>query len=181
MKWNIRLATANDAQGIADIYAPIVRETHLSAEFDAPSTGEMRKRIAATLTTHPWLIAENEGVIGGYAYATQFRSRPAYQWCAEVSVYIHADCRRQGLALMLYRDLLDRIRDQGFRHAIAVIALPNPGSVALHEKIGFVPVGVLPGICHKLDRWYDIGWWRLALEPRNQSSPPRPICKIPQK
>jgi len=133
----------------------------------------MRRRIDTTQATHPWLVAERKGVISGYAYATSFRSRPAYQWTAEVSVYIHANFRRQGLAQRLYRELLDGLRAQGFRHAIAVIALPNPTSVAFHEQFGFVPVGIFPGICYKLERWYDIGWWRFALD--SSAAPPQPL------
>jgi len=160
---SLRIATPDDAPGITEIYAPIVRETHLSAEFEAPGVEEMRRRIESTLETHPWLVAQADGRIAGYAYATAFRSRPAYQWCAEVSVYIHEDYRRKGLAKKLYTDLLSRLRTNGFRHTIAVIALPNPPSVAMHEQMGFKPVGVFPGICHKLGRWYDIGWWRYSL------------------
>lgn len=159
----IRLATRDDAPGIAEIYAPIVRDTHLSAELEVPSVEEMRRRIESTIKTHPWLVAEADGRIAGYAYATTFRARLAYQWCAEVSVYIHEDFRRQGLGKKLYANLLDRLRAAEFRHAIAVIALPNPPSVAMHEQFGFVPVGVFPGLCFKLGRWYDIGWWRLGL------------------
>lgn len=161
---NIRLARGDDAEGVAAIYAPIVRETHLSAELEAPDAGEMRHRIESTLKTHPWLVAEQNGRIAGYAYATTFRARLAYQWCAEVSVYIHEEFRRQGLGYSLYSNLFDRLRAQKFRHAIAVIALPNPPSVAMHEQMGFVPVGVFPGLCFKLNRWYDIGWWRRALD-----------------
>jgi phosphinothricin acetyltransferase len=171
--WNIRLAQSSDAAGITDIYTPIVRDTHLSAELEPPDVEEMRRRVESTLQTHPWLVAEGDGGIVGYAYATSFRSRPAYQWTAEVSVYIRAGFRRHGLARRLYSELLDRLRDQGFRHAIAVIALPNPESVAFHEQFGFLPVGVFPGICHKLGRWYDIGWWRYALN--SSAAPPPPL------
>lgn len=178
IQWKIRLAHCGDAQAVADIYAPIVRETHLSAEFEPPDADEMRRRIESTLPIHPWLVAEHGGLIGGYAYATKFRTRPAYQWCAEVSVYIHEDCRRQGLGEILYRDLLGRIARQGFRHAIAVIALPNSPSVAFHEKLGFVHVGTFPGICHKLGRWYDIGWWRIVLaRETHPAGPIQPTAK----
>ena len=172
MSFAIRPATANDASAIADIYAPIVRETHLSAELDAPSADEMAARIAAP-TTHAWLVAGSGNRIAGYAYATQFRTRLAYQWCSETSVYIHADFRRTGVGRLLYADLLDRLRAANFRHAVAVIALPNPPSVAFHDKLGFVPVGVFPKICYKLGRWYDIGWWRLPLIA--DGGPPSPI------
>jgi L-amino acid N-acyltransferase YncA len=168
---NIRSAQPGDAAAIADIYAPIVRDTHLSAEFVPPDADEMGRRIEANRQTHPWLVADASGVIAGYAYAYPFRSRSAYQWCTEVSVYIHADYRRQGVARLLYEDLFTRLRDQRFRHAIAIIALPNPASVQFHVGMGFLPIGVFPGICHKLGRWYDIGWWRKPLDPGNTGAP----------
>lgn len=172
----IRSATPSDAPAIAEIYAPIVRESHLSAEFEPPDAQEMASRIVAP-TTFDWLVAEMEGRTAGYAYATQFRKRPAYQWCAEVSVYIHADFRQMGVGEALYRELHGRLLESGFRHSIAVIALPNGPSVAFHEKFGFVPVGVFPRICYKLDRWYDIGWWRYPLS----SDPGPPPIRSPRQ
>ncbi len=167
----IRLATPDDAESVAAIYAPIVRNTQLSAEFDVPSVDEMRKRIIDTLVTHPWLVAERGGEILGYAYATRFRDRPAYQWTAEVSVYIRPTDHRRGVARALYTSLFAGLRLQGFQQAIAVIALPNPPSVALHESMGFVPVGVFPSVCFKHGQWYDIGWWRLSLGPQADEPP----------
>ncbi|MDO8630372.1 MAG: N-acetyltransferase family protein, partial [Phycisphaerales bacterium] len=102
----IRLAKPDDAESVAAIYAPIVRDTHLSAEFDVPTPEEMRRRIADTLLTHPWLVAERGGEIIGYAYATSHRSRSAYQWIAEVSVYIRPTDHRRGVAQALYTRLL---------------------------------------------------------------------------
>ncbi len=159
----IRLAMADDAPAIAEIYSPIVRDTHLSAEFVVPDANEMAQRVAETNMTHPWLVAEVDGVIAGYAYATKFRSRPAYQWSAEVSVYVRPDCMRIGYARGLYTSLLACLRLQGFHQAIAVIALPNPASVALHEGLGYRPIGVFADICHKHERWYDIGWWGMTI------------------
>ncbi len=195
MTTRIRLAHPNDAPGVAAIYAPIVRDTHLSAEFATPTVADMRSRIVDTLATHPWLVAERDGEIVGFAYGTRFRTRPAYQWTAEVSVYIHAHCHRLGLGWALYTSLLECLRIQGFVHAIAVIALPNPPSVALHESLGFVQVGVFPSVCFKsvanppfgprterieatdhqercsVGRWYDIGWWRRLLGYQSVAPP----------
>ena len=167
----IRLAIPDDAESVAAIYAPIVRETHLSAEFDVPTPEEMRRRIADTLLTHPWLVAERDGEILGYAYAASHRSRSGYQWTCEVSVYIRPDQHRRGVGRALYTRLLACLRLQGFQQAIAVIALPNPPSVALHESMGFVPVGVFPSVCFKHGKWYDIGWWRLSLGPQAHEPP----------
>jgi len=115
----------------------------------------------------------------GYAYAGLFRSRPAYEWTVEVTVYVHPAHRRKGVARTLYTSLLEGLRVQGYRTALAVIALPNPASVTLHERLGFRPIGVFHNVGYKLDAWHDVGWWELELQnlpdlPRS----PRPLPEV---
>lgn len=159
----VRLATPADAAPIADIYAPFVRDTAVSFEETPPDAATMAQRIAETLSRFPWLVAERDGALLGYAYAGPHRARAAYRWCVETSVYVAPAARRTGLARALYADLLMRLRDRGFVHAYAGITLPNDASVRLHESIGFVPVGIYPRIGWKLGQWHDVGWWRLEL------------------
>lgn len=159
----IRLATVDDASQIQSIYAPIVAETAVSFELEPPDVEEMRRRIESTLLTLPWLVCEGDGVIG-YAYAGVFRSRPAYQWTVEVSAYVHAAHRGKGVARALYTSLFECLRVQGYRTALAGIALPNSASVALHERVGFRSVGVFRHVGHKLGAWHDVGWWELSLQ-----------------
>jgi phosphinothricin acetyltransferase len=159
----IRLADIDDAPQIHAIYAPIVAETAISFELEPPSVEEMRRRIGTTLLTFPWLVCERDGVIG-YAYAGVFRSRPAYQWTIEVSAYVHADHRGKGVARALYTSLFECLRVQGYRTALAGIALPNSASVALHERMGFLSVGVFHHVGYKLGVWHDVGWWELTLQ-----------------
>lgn len=159
----IRLACLEDAAAIQSIYAPIVSETEVSFELEPPSVEEMRRRIETTLLTLPWLVCERDGVIG-YAYAGLFRSRPAYQWSVEVSVYVHAAHRGKGAGRALYASLLECLRVQGYRGALAGIVLPSPASVALHEGMGFRSVGVFHHVGHKLGAWHDVGWWELTLQ-----------------
>jgi len=171
----IRLATVADAQPLHAIYAPVVEETAVSFELEPPSIEEMRRRIETTLLTLPWLVCEDDGLIG-YAYAGVFRSRPAYQWTVEVSVYVHADYRGKGVARALYTSLFECLRVQGYRTALAGIALPNPSSVALHERMGFRSVGVFHHVGYKLGAWHDVGWWEMTLQQLpNPPSPPLPI------
>ncbi len=160
----IRLATVEDAEAVQAIYAPIVRDTRLSFELEPPSVEEMRRRIETTLSRLPWLVYDDNRGVVGFAYAAPFRSRPAYQWTVEVSVYVHEQHRRRGIARALYMSLLDRLREQGFRMALAVIGLPNPPSVKLHEGLGFKPVGVFHHSGYKLGEWRDTGWWELSLQ-----------------
>lgn len=175
----IRLATATDAAAICAIYRPIVETTVISFETEPPGETEMRRRIRETLHTHPWLVAEHGGEVIGYAYAGPHRSRAAYQWSAEVSVYVHPAHQRQGHAGRLYRALLSTLRLQGFLNAYAGIALPNPASVRLHESLGFRPVGVYERIGFKAGMWHDVGWWQLRLqEVEEEPAPPRSLSEL---
>lgn len=161
----VRAATADDAAAVAAIYGPVVADTAISFEIDPPTAEEVARRIAAGSSTHPWLVAEAGGEVLGYAYAGVHRARPAYRWTVETSLYVAADARGLGVGTALYSDLIARLRAAGFVTALAGITLPNPASVALHERMGFVPAGVFRDVGHKFERWYDVGWWRLALVP----------------
>lgn len=160
----IRFASPDDARAIAAIYEPIVKETAVSFEFEAPDANEMRRRIADRLLTYPWLVAEADGEVLGYAYASSFRSRPAYQWSAESSVYVKGSAHRRGIGRLLYEALFQILRRQRIRIVIAGITLPNPGSVRFHEAMGFRPAGMIEAVGHKLDHDRDLGFWRLALD-----------------
>jgi phosphinothricin acetyltransferase len=136
----------------------------------------MRRRIETTLARHPWLVADDDGVLG-YAYATQHRSRAAYDWSVDVSVYLAPPARGRGLGRALYTALLDLLAVQGHANAFAGIALPNPASVALHETLGFTPVGVYRAVGWKLGSWHDVGWWQRRLS--SSDAPPRPLVALP--
>jgi len=108
-----------------------------------------------------------------------FRSRPAYQWTVEVSVYVHAAYRGKGMARALYTSLFECLRVQGYRTALAGIALPNSPSVALHERMGFRTVGVFHRVGYKLGTWHDVGWWELSLQELPSPPPqPRPLPEV---
>jgi phosphinothricin acetyltransferase len=162
----IRLATPDDAQGVQAIYAPIVRDTAISFELEAPTIEEVRQRIVKTLEHLPWLVCERRGDILGYAYASQHRTRPAYQWSVDVSVYVHPNARRAGVGRALYRSLFALLALQGLYQAYAGITLPNPASVGLHESLGFQPIGVYRAVGYTLGAWHDVGWWQLSLRER---------------
>jgi len=165
-----------DAAACAAVYAPAVLEGAASFEEVAPDAQEMGRRIASVRTGWPWLVAELDGRVAGYAYGSRHRERAAYRWASDVSVYVGAEHRRRGAARALYVDLLDRLERQGMRMACAGIALPNPASVALHESLGFQPVGVYRSIGFKLGRWWDVGWWQrpLGCAGPAEGAPPEP-------
>jgi L-amino acid N-acyltransferase YncA len=174
MPAQIRLATAADAAAIAAIYAPHVAASPTSFETAVPSADEIGRRIADTLRSHPWLVFEEAGSIGGYAYATRHRTRAAYQWAVETSVYVADAFRRRRVAQALYASLFEVLAAQEFVNAYAGITLPNAASVALHESVGFEPIGVYRQIGFKLGAWHDVGWWQRTLRPQPQSpAPPR--------
>lgn len=175
MTRTLRLATTADAPAIAAIYAPIVRDSAISFEFDPPTAEEIGKRVESTLRFHPWLICDAGGGVEGYAYAGQHRTRAAYQWSADVSVYIHERCRGRGIGRALYTALLELLRLQGLFNAYAGITLPNAASVGLHEAVGFVPLGVYRAVGFKLGRWHDVGWWELPLLSRGDVLPTLPV------
>jgi phosphinothricin acetyltransferase len=170
----IRVAIPDDAAGITAIYAPIVAQTTISFELQPPDTAEMRRRIESTLAYAPWLVAEDAEGIGGYAYATRHRERAAYQWSVDTSVYVAERRRRTGLGRALYLALFAILRRQGFFAAHAGITLPNPASVALHESVGFRPIGIYPLVGYKFGAWRDVGWWQYSLCER-RADPPPPI------
>lgn len=165
MRVRIRLAARADAADILEIYAPIVRDTHISFETLAPSEVEIADRISRTLRQYPWLVCEIDAKLAGYAYASPFRSRAAYQWTAETTVYVHPNYQGRGVARALYRSLIAILRNQGYRNAIGVIALPNAASVRAHEAIGFRKIGVIGSAGYKDGDWHDTGWWQLELQP----------------
>jgi phosphinothricin acetyltransferase len=165
---------ARDAAACAAIYAPHVDGSAVSFEERAPGAGEMAARIERYSASHAWLVAERDGEVAGYAYATAFNERPAYRWSTSVSVYVAASARGQGVGRALYEALFGRLRERGFRMACAGITLPNEASVALHEKFGFALVGVNRGIGWKHGAWRDVGWYQLELAPPGDGPPPEP-------
>jgi phosphinothricin acetyltransferase len=178
----IRIAQSEDAEAILAIYTPIVLTTAISFECEAPTLADMRQRIDTTLQTHPWLVYEQHGAVVGYAYATSHRTRTAYQWSVDVSVYVHPTAHRSGLGRVLYTRLFELLRIQGFFNAYAGIALPNIASVGLHESLGFRPIGVYPEVGFKLGRWHDVGWWGLELQPKAaEPDPPIPFAVARRK
>lgn len=174
----IRFATAEDAAAIASIYAPYVTASAVSFETAAPDEAEMRARIAAGGDFFPWLVAgDHDGAVAGYAYASQFRARPAYRFAVETSVYVGAGRHRQGIGGRLYVALIDLLTRQGFTQAIAAITLPNDASVRLHEAFGFAPAGAYRDVGFKMGEWRTVGLWQRPLAPAAADpAEPRPIA-----
>ena len=174
----VRIAQISDAQAIQAIYAPMVERTAISFELEPPTVEEMAKRIGSTLPTYPYLVAERDGQVIGYADASQHRAREAYHWSVDVTVYVAPEAHRRGVGRALYDVLLPRLKTQGFHAAYAGIALPNDGSVGLHEALGFAHIGTYPEVGFKHGAWHDVGYWRIALDSTSPPRPPVPFSEI---
>jgi phosphinothricin acetyltransferase len=175
-----RVAKVEDAPGVLEIYNPFILQTPITFEETPLAPGAMAARMAEVMTVYPWLVCEGEDKsIQGYAYASRHAARAAYRWSVDTALYVHPAHHRKGVGRRLYRALFEILRLQGFASAFALIALPNPASVGMHEEAGFVSCGVLPAAGFKLGDWRDVGYWRLQLHPTNGSRPePVPFSEI---
>jgi len=176
----IRLATAGDAAAIAAIYAPYVTDTPVSFEERAPDAAEMARRIEGGGSgLYPWLAAELDGRLIGFASSSAFRSRPAYRWTVETGVYLSPEAQGRGLGRALMEHLLALLERQGFAAAVAGITLPNPASVALHEKLGFALCATYRDTGFKLGEWRTVGaWWRDLVPRLNPPAELRPFAAV---
>ncbi|MGH8085997.1 MAG: arsinothricin resistance N-acetyltransferase ArsN1 family B [Lysobacter sp.] len=161
----IRNATSADASALASIYNRYVLDTTVTFEESAVSETEMAARIAEVQgASLPWLVAEDDaGGVLGHAYASKWKGRCAYRFAVEITVYLDAAAHGRGLGRQLYERLLAVLRDAGMHVAIGGIALPNPASIALHEKLGFRKVGQFDEVGFKFGRWVDVGYWQVML------------------
>lgn len=177
----IRLATSSDARGILNIYAPYIENTSLTFETTVPSEQEFALRIDQYLDNWPWLVCEVDGSIVGYAYASRYRERVAYQWSVECSVYIHDDFQKAGVGRALYSALFAILKEQGFNNVYAVINLPNDKSVAFHESVGFSYFATYEKVGYKLGKWKNVGWWQLQLnEYGDEPAAPKKFADLNQ-
>ena len=154
----IRFATTADTDGCLAVYAEYL-ETVITFETELPSHEEFAGRIRSYGAVYPWLVAEENGEILGYAYAHRAQERAAYGWNAELSVYVSKNAAGRGLGTRLYRALLALLKEQGVRTAYGVVTMPNDASAALHRKLGFGLLGTYHNTGYKNGRWRDVVWF----------------------
>ena len=176
MSYNIRPATHADAAACAAIYAPYVGTT-ITFESPAPDENEMARRIEETTAFYPWLVCECVGEVLGYAYAHRFRTRAAFDWTVELSVYLSPAAKGRGIGRALYSAVTDILRRQGCVNAIGVVATPNAPSERLHEKCGFEKLFTMENIGWKLGAWCDMTYYMLRLNPTEGC--PEPMTAYP--
>ena len=175
----IRLVSPDDAAQILDVYSSYILNSPISFETEVPDLDEFQDRIRETTANFPWLVYEKDGRVIGYAYAGAHRSRCAYEWSVESSVYVDAKHHGQGIGTKLYRELFRLLQNQGAVNVFAGITQPNAGSVRLHESFGFTPIGTFKDIGFKQGKWWDVGWWQLQLQkPAHPKSLLPPATKL---
>lgn len=167
----VRAAELGDARRLSEIYEPYVLHTTVSYEYDPVSPEEFASRMKGIMEKYPYLVAEDEGKVVGFAYASPYHSRRAYDWSCELSVYVEEGCLGGGIGTLLYEKLLAVLREMNFCVAYSVIDIPNDASMALHRKFGFQKVGVFPDIAFKQGRWLTIA----VLEKRLRNLPEVPL------
>ena len=157
----IRPATLDDAEAVARIYNHYIRDTVVTFEEDVVSIQEMTGRLGkVTASSLPWVVAEENGSVLGYAYASAWHGRCAYRFSTEITVYLAPGAQGKGLGSKLYDTLFARLKDKGIHTVIGGIALPNPASVALHEKFGMTQVAHFKEVGFKFGQWIDVGYWQ---------------------
>ena len=169
----VRLATEADSASILEIYAPFITDTAITFEYEVPTVTEFGKRITNIQRKYPWLVCEINGNIVGYAYASQFSERTAYDWSVDFSVYINPQYHRKRIGKALYFSLFELLKLQGYYNAYAGVTLPNIKSESLHHSFGFKPIGVYQNVGNKFGNWYDVKWFGLKIKdyPKSPTTP----------
>ncbi len=169
----IRLATAADAAALVEIYAPFVTDTAVTFEYEVPSKEEFGRRISETLRLFPYLVLEKNGAILGYAYASRFKGRAAYDWAVETTVYVRQGSEGNGYGRALYARLEELLARQNVTNLNACITFPNPSSIAFHESMGYRTAAHFTMCGYKLGQWWDMIWMEKFIA--EHSVPPEPF------
>lgn len=176
---NLQLIQEEDISEVLNIYAPYVKNTAITYEYDVPSPKTFSERVHHYTEQYPWIVAKEQGKIEGYAYASVYRSREAYQWGCELSVYLCPEARGKRLGKRLYSALMDLLTLQGYYTVYGVISLPNDSSIALHERLGFSLEGIQRKCGFKLGQWHDAAIMSKVLQDYSvPSGPPKSICDL---
>ena len=173
----LRTATVNDAPMLSKIYEYYVKNTTISFEYDAPSASEFAERIEHKLEKYPFIVAEENGKAVGYAYASEYRERRAYDHSVELSIYVDRDEHHCGIGTALYTALFALLKEQNFASAYSCITIPNSPSVCFHEDMGFSLIGYFHRAGFKHGSWLDVSWYERPIS--DYSTPPQPIIPFP--
>ncbi|HEV2372276.1 MAG TPA: GNAT family N-acetyltransferase [Streptosporangiaceae bacterium] len=168
----VRAATPADMAAVCDIVNFYIETTTVNFRMEPQTAQEWEADLRSCRDKYPWLVADVDGSVAGVAYSSPWKSRNAYDWCAESTVYVSPHHRGMGLGSALYSSLLASLESQGFRSVVAVIGLPNEASVRLHESLGYVHAGTIRKAGYKLGGWHDVGFWQREFATGDE--PPTP-------
>lgn len=172
----IKPASPEDAKALLAIYAPYVQNTAITFEYEVPSLEEFRGRIQNISSRYPYLTAWQGSTLKGYAYASAFKSRAAYDWSVETSIYVSQDTRGQGIGSLLYHELEALLHKQNVCNVCACITYPNPESIAFHEKLGYTKVAHFHKSGYKFGSWHDMVWLEKFIN--EHSIPQKPFIPV---
>lgn len=176
---HFRRATEEDVVSILAIYAPYVTDSAITFEYDVPSEEEFRQRIRTISAEYPYFVCESDGQIIGYAYAHRHMERAAYQWNAEISIYIRQGFTGKGLGKNMCQALIDLLRLQGIRNVFSCVTIPNERSAHLHHSMEFSTEGIFQNAGYKCGKWQTIAWFRKNIaQYTNEPAPFLPISRI---
>ena len=175
----IRMANRQDIPQILEIYAPYVKNTAISFEYEIPSLEAFTQRFLDVTTQFPWLVWEEKGKILGYAYGSLPFARAAFQWSAEASIYLCPEACGKGIGKKLYAALEQLLQKQGYKKVYAIITTANEGSIAFHQAVGYRHTATMPDCGYKLGAWHGIVWMEKNLNSWDiPPQPPRPTSCI---
>lgn len=160
----VRNVEMSDAEEISNIYNYYIKNTVITFEETPLAKEDMAERIKTNSALYPWIVYEENNEILGYAYATAWKSRSAYRYTVESTVYLRHDQHGKGLGTQLYKSLINQLKKQKFHAVIGGIALPNDLSIALHEKLGFEKIAQFKEVGYKFEKWIDVGYWELIFK-----------------
>jgi phosphinothricin acetyltransferase len=177
--YDIRLAQEADLEQFAEIVNHYIETTAINFHDRPQSEEDWEATWQVLHERYPFIAAEKDGVLGGIAYASPWKLRGAYEWTCEVTVYVRAGHERQGIGRALSARMLEILQAQGYRAVVAVIALPNDASVALHQSLGFEHAGTLKNLGYKLGAWRDVSFWQRSLgETSTAPDPIKPVHEV---
>ena len=182
---DIRVAKPEDAEELLAVYAPYVTKTAITFEYEVPGLEEFQERIRRTLQRYPYLVAQKDGELLGYAYTGAFVGRAAYDWSAEVSIYLKEDRRKMGIGRRLYQELERISKAQNITNLNACIGYPEKedehltmNSIQFHAHMGYEMVGVFHKCGYKFGTWYNMAWMEKIIKEHEKS--PEPVISFPE-
>ncbi|AXI26546.1 GNAT family N-acetyltransferase [Gemella sp. ND 6198] len=162
----IRTVDLEDAQKLVDIYRPYVEETAITFDYEVPNIHEFEEKISKTMQKYPFLVAVENKKILGYTYAGEFYPKRAYDWTAEITIYLDKQARGKGIGELLYNELEKQLIEKGICRLTSCISYPDEGSISFHEKHNFRKVAHFEKVGYKFNRWYDVVWYQKYIQEK---------------